>query len=152
MANVILYLIFHAKFYKINNTNYWVKKFKFKPRYYGITIKFSPRDGDVSHMWPYEFFCVKGCHNPSLGLTTKARACKVAGQEKKFGRKGSVREWTLTLPREFPPWELESWWTPECLENNCKSQNPMDWEVDYAIENLLKRRCLKWAPMTHLDI
>jgi hypothetical protein len=25
------------------------------------------------------------CHNPSLGLATKARACKVAGQEKKPG-------------------------------------------------------------------
>ncbi len=53
------------------------------------------------------------CHNPSLGLTTKARACKIAGQE------GSLRvmhaprsvgkcEGTLTLPKELPLWELES--------------------------------------------
>jgi len=25
------------------------------------------------------------CHNPSLGLATKARACKVAGQERSMG-------------------------------------------------------------------
>jgi hypothetical protein len=25
----------------------------------------------------------------------------------------SVREWTLTLPRQLPLWEMESWWTPE---------------------------------------
>jgi hypothetical protein len=28
----------------------------------------------------------------------------------------------------------------------------MDWEVFYIIGKLLKRRCLKWACMTHLDI
>jgi hypothetical protein len=44
-----------------------------------------------------------------------------------LGMKASVREWTLTLPRELPPWELDSRWTPECLESNCKGQNPMDW-------------------------
>jgi len=36
------------------------------------------------------------CHNPSLGLTTKARACKVAGQEGSLGimmhAPGSARE------------------------------------------------------------
>jgi hypothetical protein len=31
-------------------------------------------------------------HNPSLGLATKARACKVAGQEGSPGVKESVRE------------------------------------------------------------
>ncbi len=61
------------------------------------------------------FFCYKGshhcvqiCRNPSLRLATNARACKVAGQNGNLGMKESVREWTLTLPREFPPWELES--------------------------------------------
>jgi len=28
----------------------------------------------------------------------------------------------------------------------------MDWRVLYIIEKLLKRKCLKWAHMTHLDI
>jgi hypothetical protein len=33
-----------------------------------------------------------------------------------------------------------------------QGQNPMDWKVIYIIEKLLKRKCLKWARMTHLDI
>jgi hypothetical protein len=48
------------------------------------------------------------CHNPSLGLMTKARACKVArqewAQESHFmipGVQKSVREWTLPLPNGF---------------------------------------------------
>jgi hypothetical protein len=32
------------------------------------------------------------CHNPNLGLATKAKACKVAGQEESPGMKESVRE------------------------------------------------------------
>jgi len=28
-------------------------------------------------------FQIPNCHNPNLGLATKARACKVAGQERK---------------------------------------------------------------------
>jgi hypothetical protein len=43
--------------------------------------------------------------------------------------KESVKEWTFTLPRELPPWELESRWIFECSKSNCKGQNPMDWEV-----------------------
>jgi hypothetical protein len=64
----------------------------------------------------------------------------------------SVKEWTLTLRRELPPWELESWWTPECSESDYKGQNSMDWGVLYTIGKLLKLRFLKWARMTHLDI
>jgi hypothetical protein len=55
------------------------------------------------------------CHDPSLGLATKPRGCKVAGQEGDLGvtlhaprSAKSVREWTLTLPSELPLWELES--------------------------------------------
>jgi len=68
------------------------------------------------------------------------------------GVQKSVREWTLTLPSEFPFWELESQWTLKFSEGNCRGQNPLDWRVFYIIGKLLKRRCLKWACMTHLDI
>ncbi len=55
------------------------------------------------------------CRNPSFGLVTKARDCKVVGQEGDPGvtshapesAKG-VRERTLTLTSELPCWELES--------------------------------------------
>ncbi len=55
------------------------------------------------------------CRNPTLGFTTKARGCKVEGQEKDPGitphapgSAKSVRAWTLTLPSELQCWELES--------------------------------------------
>ncbi len=63
-----------------------------------------------------------------------------------------MRGWTLTLPREIPLWELESQWTPKFLENNCTSQNSMDWGIPYIIWKLLELTCLKWAFITHLDI
>jgi hypothetical protein len=99
------------------------------------------------------------CCNPSLGLATKARACKVVGQkwarESHFlipGMQKSVRERTLTLPSELPRWELESRWTFKCLESDCKGQNSMAWRVLHTIRKLLKHRCLKWARISHLDI
>jgi len=47
---------------------------------------------------------------------------------------------------------LESRWTPECSESDCKGQISMVGGVFHIIENLLRHRCLKWACMTHLDI
>ncbi len=98
------------------------------------------------------------CCNRSLGLGTKARACKGAGQEwarKSYfmlpGVQKIMRERTLTPPSELPFWELESQWTPEFLESYCRGQNPLDWRVPYIIGKILKLKCLKWACMTHLD-
>jgi hypothetical protein len=64
----------------------------------------------------------------------------------------SVREWTLTLPSELPFWELESQWISKFSKGVCRGQNPLVRRYLYIIEKLLKRRCLKWACMTHLDI
>jgi len=47
---------------------------------------------------------------------------------------------------------MESQWTFETLESDCRGQNPMAYGVLYIIEKLLERRCLKWARMAHLDI
>ncbi len=88
----------------------------------------------------------------ALGLRPKQGLARLWAKRRSLGVKGSVREWTLTLPRELPPWELESQWTHECSENGCKNQNPMDWRVLYTIGKLLKCRCQKWVRMTHLDI
>ncbi len=63
-----------------------------------------------------------------------------------------MREWTLTLPRQLPLWEMESRWTPETLESDCRGQTSMDYGVLYINEKLLKCRCLKWALIAHLDI
>jgi hypothetical protein len=63
-----------------------------------------------------------------------------------------MKEWTLTLPRQLPLWEMESRWTPKTSESDCKGQNPMAYGLFYIIGKLLKHRCLKWARITHLDI
>jgi hypothetical protein len=63
-----------------------------------------------------------------------------------------MREWTLTLPRQLPLWEMESWWILKTSESDCKGQNPMACGVLYIIGKLLKRKCLKWARIAHLDI
>ncbi len=88
------------------------------------------------------------CHNPSLGLATKAKACKGAGQEECE----RVWGWRLTLPSELPLWELESRWTLEPLESDRSGQNTSHWRILYIIGKLLKCRCLKWARMTHSNI
>jgi hypothetical protein len=65
---------------------------------------------------------------------------------------GRVWEWTFTLLNALPFWELESQWTLKFSKRDCKRQNPSHWKVLHIIGKLLKRRCLKWARMTHLDI
>jgi hypothetical protein len=42
--------------------------------------------------------------------------------------------------------------TPKSSECNYRGQNASPWSVLYIIEKLLKRRCLKWARIAHLDI
>ncbi len=63
----------------------------------------------------------------------------------------SVKEWTLTFLKELPLWELESQWTSESSKSDCRPQHSMDWRVPYIIGKILKRKCLKWTRMTHLD-
>ncbi len=63
-----------------------------------------------------------------------------------------MREWTLTLPRQLPLWEMESRWTLKISENNLTGQNSMACVVLYIIGKILELRCLKWARITHLDI
>jgi hypothetical protein len=63
-----------------------------------------------------------------------------------------MREWTLTLPRQLPLWEMESRWIPETSKSDCRGQTSMSCGVPYIIGKILKRKCLKWARIAHLDI
>jgi hypothetical protein len=72
------------------------------------------------------------CCNPNLGLTTKAKGYKVAGKKGNreschmfIGVEKSLKDQTLTLPRELTLWELESHWTFEFSESDCRGQNPL---------------------------
>ncbi len=102
----------------------------------------------------------KELSNPSLELATKAKGLQGCKPRLSpgvtfscpLGVQKNVKETTFTFPSELPCWELESRWTPECLESNCKGQNPMVRGVLYTIRKILKRRCLKWFRITHLDI
>jgi hypothetical protein len=101
------------------------------------------------------FYFNKPYRNPTLGLATKARVCKRSGQERDPGVWESVKmnthtlKWTPMLGVGVP---MDSRWTPESSKSDCKGQNPSPWRIHYIIGNLLKRRCLKWIRMTHLDI
>jgi hypothetical protein len=97
------------------------------------------------------------CHNPSLVLTTKARACKGLSQKWSLGitfhAPKSVRKcegMNPTFPSELPLWELESRWTSKSSKGDYKGQNSLDWRLPYIIGNLLKFTCMKWACMTLL--
>jgi hypothetical protein len=102
---------------------------------------------------------VRICRNPSLGLATKARGCKVVGQvgdPRAFHMlPGMQRVWGNELSHSQMNSHVGSWSperTPESSERDCRSQNSLPWKVLYIIGKLLKCRCLKWASMTHLDI
>jgi hypothetical protein len=92
------------------------------------------------------------CRNPSLGLATKVRGCKVAGQERDLGVQ---RVWGNEPSHSQVNSNVGSWnpkWTPEFLECDFKGHNPLPWRNLYIIGKLLKCKCLKWARITHLDI
>jgi hypothetical protein len=55
-------------------------------------------------------------------------------------------------PKATPIWEKESRWTPETSEGELKGQTSMDCCALGTIENPVKRRCLKWARIAHLDM
>jgi hypothetical protein len=106
------------------------------------------------YLWGYPYVTTL-----ALGSRPKQGGCKVVGQERSprvtFHALGSAKEcegMNLHTPKWTPCWELESQWTPKSLERNCKGQNPLAWRIIYIIGNLLKRRCLKWACIAHLDI
>jgi len=99
------------------------------------------------------------CCNPNLGVATKARACKKARQEGDPGgtsyipgNAGECEIMNLHTPKATPTWGIiipkDSW----IFREQSQGSKPIIWRVLYIIENLLKRKCLKWARITHLDI
>jgi len=57
---------------------------------------------------------------------TKARACKVAGQERKPRSEKKCEGMNPHTPKRASTLDLESWWSLECSEKDFTSQNPMD--------------------------
>jgi hypothetical protein len=105
------------------------------------------------------FTMVKVVATLALGSRPRQGGCKVAGQQGSSGVTfhvvGSAKECERMNPHTpewIPCWELESKWIPRIFKAQLQGLNPSVWRVIYIIEKLLKRRCLKWAHMTHLDI
>jgi hypothetical protein len=99
------------------------------------------------------------CHNPSLGLATKARGCKVAGQVGDPGAlhmfPGVQRVWGNEPSHSQVNSHVGNWSpkrTPESSEHDCRGQNSSPLRVFYIIGKLLKCRCLKRARMARLNI
>jgi hypothetical protein len=72
------------------------------------------------------------CHDPNLGLMTKAKGLQGCEPRGSLGvilhAPGSVRECEGTNPHTLKGvqlWKLESWWTPEFLKGNFRGQNSM---------------------------
>ncbi len=116
------------------------------------------------HPWPLFFGHARYVATLALGSRPRQGVARKAGSQKEgspgvttYSReskevRGSVREWALTLPRQLPFMERESRWTPETSEYELKSQISMDSCALYTVGKILKRRCLKWARIAHLDI
>jgi hypothetical protein len=58
----------------------------------------------------------------------------------------------IHIPKATPLWEMESQWTPKISESDLRGQNSMACGIIYIIRKLLKRKCLKWVRIAHLDI
>jgi hypothetical protein len=113
--------------------------------------------------WRCHFLLIiSKCCNPSFGLATKARAYKGAGQEwiprvtfhapksvgKCEGMNPHTPKWT---PKRTPTLGVRA---VDCriFRRQFKGSKLIGWKFPYAIVNLLKIRCLKWARVTHLAI
>jgi hypothetical protein len=99
------------------------------------------------------------CRNPSFGLATKARGCKVAGQVGDPGALHMLPGVQIVWGNEPSHSQVNSHVgscsperTPEFSERDCRGQISSPRGVLYIIGKLLKCRCLKWARIAHLDI
>ncbi len=90
------------------------------------------------------------CHNPNLGLATKAPVCKRLGQERDLWVWENVKmnshtpKWTPMLGVGVP---VDS----QNFRNRLQKEKLVALMI-YITRKLLKHRCPKWARMTHLDI
>jgi hypothetical protein len=100
------------------------------------------------------------CCNPSFGLATKATGLEGGGPRRRPGShftcsRECKRVWGNEPSHSQVNSHVESWSpkrTFESSECDYRGQNPLSQRVLYIIENLLKRRYLKWACIAHLDI
>jgi hypothetical protein len=94
---------------------------------------------NVTYMLQVLFMCWVGVTTLALGSQLRQKGVARLWAKRKSGvmphtpkSARSVREWALTLPRQHPKRELESRWTLETSESDCKGQNssrPYHWKA-----------------------
>jgi hypothetical protein len=97
------------------------------------------------------------CRNPNLGLMTKARVYKGAGQEWSLGitfhAPGSVGKFE-GMNLHTPKWALtlgvKVLMDSQIFRERLQESKFMYWRVHYIIGKFLELKCFKWARMTHL--
>jgi hypothetical protein len=106
------------------------------------------------------------CRNPSIWLAIKARVLRGCGPRSRPGthitcsRECKESKECEGMNPHTPKWTPtlgvgESWspkGTPKTSERDLRGQISMACGALYINEKLLKRRCLKWARIAHLDI
>jgi hypothetical protein len=113
---------------------------------------------DLSHSHAY-YYCCPILTTLALGSQSRPGLERLRAK-RKFGNHISCsqeckRMW-MNKPSHYQRSshfaKLKSQWTLESSKGNFRGQNSLDWTNPYTIKNLLEYRCLKWVPMTHLDI
>jgi hypothetical protein len=100
------------------------------------------------------------CCNLSLGLVIKARACKVASQKGSsrvifhaLGNAKKCEKMNPHIPKWTPILGIKVPMDSKIFREQLKGSKPIRLKNFFiSLEKLLKRICLKWARMTHLDI
>ncbi len=102
------------------------------------------------NVWRIDLFC----RNATLTLGSRPRQGLTRLQAKigSLGVKESVREWTLALPRELPLWEFGVLVDSRIFKERLQGSKPNGLKSLLYHWKFIKRRYLKWAHMTHLDI
>jgi hypothetical protein len=98
------------------------------------------------------------CHNPNLGLASKARACKVTGQEGSpivtfhcLGSVGECEGMNLHTPKWAPILGVGVLMDSQIFKEQLQGSKTIAMKSSLYHWKFLYRSYLKWACMTHLD-
>jgi hypothetical protein len=98
------------------------------------------------------------CCRPNLGLATKARICKGAGQERSLGvafhafeSVGECEGMNLQPPKWAPILEVGILMDSQIFREQFQGSKPIRLKSYLCHWKLLEFRCLKWARMTQLS-
>jgi hypothetical protein len=138
-------LISLTSFWGFVSPTYTTLSWCFRLKASGVATLLWPSVGVKPNTWKKWGFGVLRCRNPSFGLATKAKGLQGCGP------KGSPRV-TSGTPGSVGKREGVNPHTPKTSETDLRGQISMACDALYMNGKILKRRCLKWSRIAHLDI